>query len=406
MISFEEARRRILKRSAALPKIRVPLSDAAGFVLAESVTARENIPLFDASAVDGYGVNWEDIASAAKSSPVTLRLVDVVKAGRASKKVLHRGSCIKLMTGAMIPAGVDTVVMREFAEEVARAVRFRTRGCPGDDVRRRGEEFAKGTLVVREGTLITPPVVGLLAPLGRPLVRVYRKPRVTLLVTGNELVPADKSLKVGKIRDSNSPALVAALRDIDVEPQIVVRVADTRSAIARPLSSSLRTADVIITVGGVSVGDFDYVKQVAETLGVKTVFWKIAIKPGKPLFFGTKGRKLVFGLPGNPVSALVTFYLFVVPALRKMMGSEVKNDLFFRARLKHSLSKNSERMEFVRGLVRRTASGALVVSATQGQDSHMLGGLATANCIIYLRPGKGFLSKNKLVDVQILSWNT
>ncbi|MFQ5798183.1 MAG: gephyrin-like molybdotransferase Glp [Bacteroidota bacterium] len=406
MISFEEARRRILKRSAALPKIRVALSDAAGYVLAESVTARENIPPFDASAVDGYGVNWEDIASAAESSPVTLQLLDVVKAGEVSKKVLHQGSCIKLMTGAMIPAGVDTVVMQEFVEEVGRAVRFRTRACRGDNVRRRGEEFAKGTLVLREGTFITPPVVGLLATVGRPLVRVYRKPRVALILTGTELVPADKSLKVGKIRDSNSPALVAALRAIDVEPQIVVRVADTRSAITRALSSSLRTADAIMMVGGVSVGDFDYVKEIAGALDVERIFWKVAIKPGKPFFFGAKSRKLVFGLPGNPVSALVTFYLFVVPALRKMMGSKLKNDLLLRARLEHFLSKNSERMEFVRGLVRRTASGALVVSATQGQDSHMLGGLATANCIIYLRPGKGVLPKNKLVDVQILSWNT
>ena len=405
MISFEEACRRILRKTMPLPRTRVRLSDAAGYVLAAPVITRYHIPRFDSSAVDGYGVHWQDVTSASESSPVSLRLAGAVRAGDVSKKTIPRGSCVKLMTGAMVPRGVNAVIMREYTEEVNHAVTVSSPAKRGDNVRLNGEEFAKGAVVLGEGARITPTAVGLLATVGCSTVRVHRKPRVALIVTGNELVAADKSLKEGKIRDSNSPALVAALQRIGVKPGMVARTVDSRAAIARALNSALKVSDVVITVGGVSVGDFDYVKGVAERYGIKTAFWRVAIKPGKPFFFGTKGRKLVFGLPGNPVSALITFHLFVVPALHRMMGGKLKEELLLRARLDHSLSRNPHRMEFVRGLVRRRASDGLVVSSTRGQGSHMLGGLAAANCIIYVRPGRGLLPKRSFVDVQMLLWN-
>ena len=404
MIDFEEARGKILKKSSVLPSRRVRVHDAIGSVLAEHVKARENIPLFNASAVDGYGVHRNDIESAVEFSPVTLQLAGTLRAGDNGKEPLKKGNCVKLMTGAMVPRGVDTVIMREFAEEVDHRVILRARMRRGDNVRRRGEEFVKGALVLKSGTLITPPVVGLLATLGRSTVKVYRKPKVALIITGNELAPADEPLRRGFIRESNSPALIAALRSVGIERIRVNRVADNRSALIRVLSTALRAADVIITVGGVSVGDFDYVREVAHTVGVEKVFWRVAIKPGKPFFFGTKAGKLVFGLPGNPVSALLTFHLLVVPALRRVMGCKPRDELFMRARLEHPLRRNPERMEFVRGLVRRTSAGELIVSATRGQDSHMLGGLAAANCLIHVQPGTKDLGKSRFVDVQLLSW--
>jgi molybdopterin molybdotransferase len=404
MIPVERARQLVLKHCAALSRTRFALSESSGFVLAGRVKARTALPRFDASAVDGYAVRVTDISESSPVNRVTLPIQDILRAGDSHSITLRPGHAIRILTGAMMPRGADAVVMQEHVNVEQGKVTFASPASVGDGIRFSGEEFKVGATVLEPGTLITPPVVAMLATLGERRVRVYRKPRVAIVTTGDELRAAGSRLKRGQIYDSNTPGLTAALHALGIGNVESYRAPDDPKRIEHTFRRAMRNADVVISSGGVSVGSSDFVKAVLETLQVRTVFWRIAVKPGKPLYFGTRGKKLVFGLPGNPVSALLGFQLFIRPALLRMMGATDVEPSTLTALLAHDLKKKPGRMEFVRGVLTSDAQGRLHARATRGQDSHMMGGLAAANCLIHFPQQASLLEAGNEVRVSLLRW--
>lgn len=421
MISFDEALTAVLEHARSLEVTEVPLDRALGNVLAEPIVAPFDLPLFDNSAVDGFGVRVADVGGASAESPVRLPLDRTIRAGDdASMYRLPLGCAVKILTGAMVPSGVEAVVMREHAREEGGEVRIRQTGASalqvviersvhaGENIRRKGEEFRAGAELLVGGTRITPPVVGLLATVGQGQVRVHRQPRVTIVVTGDELVELGQSLKLGQIYESNARALAAILADMHIHDVQRLHLADDKEAIRRGLAEALANADVLITVGGVSVGDYDYVKEALAELGVRHVYWRVNMKPGQPNYFGVKeggsgSRTLVFGLPGNPVSAQISFHQLVRPALLKMMGMEkVERQLIF-ATLAEGFTRRPGRREFIRGRA-ESNDGQLAVRALPGQGSHMQGGLALANCIIDVPAEQERLATGEQVLIEWLTW--
>lgn len=405
MLAFEDALEKILKYSHRLLPVSIPLSDSLGTVLAEEIKAREAIPRFDSSSVDGYAVRSDEIKGASDKNPVSLPLQETVLAGEARPHPLKLSHTIKIMTGAPLPRCSDAVVMRELVRDKGGSIAFRAAAKTGSNLRRRGEEFSKGETVFLKGSLITPPVVGMCAALGYPSVKVYRKPRVAIVVNGNELRSPSARLRPGQIRDANSFAIAAALESIGLVPSLILHSRDAKEHLSKIFARALREADVVVSAGGVSVGDFDFVKDVLSDLRVRTVFWKVAMKPGKPNYFGTRGRKIVFGLPGNPVSAMVSLETLVIPALRKMMGIPYVGLSGDEAVLEIDFRKAPGRMEFVRAIATRTSDGRWSVKPAVGQGSHMIGGLARANCLIVAPEECEQIAKGDTVIIRFLSWN-
>jgi molybdopterin molybdotransferase len=410
MITFEEALTKILERVEPTRTTTVTIRELAGHVIADNVIARIDSPPFDNSAVDGFGVKLSDVANAGKSSPVKLSLKGVIRAGDRGDVKLQPGSAIKILTGATVPPTVDAVVMREFCNEHNGTVEVLQAATAGENIRRRGGEFLRGQEIVRGGLRATPPVVGLIANLGYRTFPVYRKPKAAVVTTGNELTKPGRDLMPGKIFDSNSYAMTAAVRACGIDDVLNLHAAEDERSTRDVFQRALGFADVIVSTGGVSVGDYDFVKEALESLQVETHIWKIAMKPGKPVYFGvytaprSKRKRYIFGLPGNPVSALVTFRTLVVPAVAKIMGvRDFADELIVQAELTSDLKKKSGRVEFVRGRL-KTDAGKLYVQPTVGQDSHMLGGLATANALITFPLEADKLPAGQSVEVRLLNW--
>ena len=418
MITYAQALGLLQRHLHPLPANRRPLELAGGHFLAQEVRARGPAPRFDQSNVDGYGVYVEDVIEATRNSPACLPLAGTLAAGGIGKRRLKRGTTMKLFTGAPVPQGVEAVIMKEFCTEQDGQVRIGTTAEKGENVRRRGEEFKKGARLLAAGTRVTPPVVGLLAALGYALVRVHPKPTVSVIVTGDELVPPGKVVRAGQIYESNSYALRAALEYLGIDPVRVLCLRDDLAQLSRALTAALADSDVILTVGGMSVGEFDFVKEAARGAGIDQVFWRVAIKPGMPSFFGvyqraSSGRtgkaapklkkRWLFGLPGNPVSALVAFHQLVRPGLYRLMGAATPQPAVYPASLKVGIEKKPGRLEWVRGKLRRTGD-QLYATPTEGQKSHMSSGLAAADCLIELPAETGAVSAGQAVWVIPLSW--
>ena len=403
MIEVTDAFNRVLEHTRRLPTKMVPLSEALHFVTAKPVVARDDSPSFDSSAMDGYGVKVSDVRSASEESPIALEIAGVARAGLVYETPLEHGTAVKILTGAMVPEGVEAVIMREKTSEADGEVLIESPVTPGENIRRRGEQFRSGDEVLPPGALITPPVVGLLAELGYAEVCVYRKPTVAMVVTGDELLEPHAPLDKGKIRDVNTSAIRAALQEVGVEITSTKRTPDDLENLLGAVKESLPLADVLIVSGGVSVGDFDFVKTVFQRVGVEEVFWKVAVKPGKPVFFGTKGEKLVFGLPGNPASALVTFYLFVRPALLSMMGRERTQPVHLPARMKSDVKKKTGRTEYLRAKL-QSPNGEVYAELRGGQHSHMLSSFAKADCLVAFPKDKASIAEGAKVQVQLLPW--
>lgn len=404
MIDFKVARQKVLKNTSSLGVTTVSLDRCEGFVLAEKIVTKEQVPLFDSSAVDGYAVRYEDVADTESNNPIALNLIGTIRAGEAPGATVKKNSAVKIFTGAPVPRSATAVVMVEVTEEINGKVLVKKSAEHGQNIRRKGEEFRKGQKIFAPGTLVTPPVAAMLASLGQTKVKVYKKPRVTLIITGDEIRPPSAKLKPGQIRDSNSYALKSALNSIGIDAIDVIYSKDSKRETRKAFIRALKRSDVVISVGGVSVGEYDLVKGVLNDFGVREIFWKVAMKPGKPNYFGVKNKKLVFGLPGNPVSAMVSFYVLIRPALCKLMGTTDFDSFIIKARLTESITKKPERMEFVRGILSRGESGELLVTPAKGQDSHMIGGMATANCLIYFSKGKTILKSSAFVDVELIQW--
>jgi len=379
VLSVDEALERILARIAALAPETIALGDALGCVLTEDVVADRDVPPFRNSAMDGYAVRGEDVARPS----VRLRVVGAVGAGETPARAVGRGEAMRIMTGAPLPDGADTVVRVEDTDGGKEAVTITRETPTGLSVRQAGEDLRRGETVLARGTHLRPADIGVLATLGRARVPVIPRPRVSVLSTGDEVVELDAPLAPGKIRDANRYSLSAAVRAIGAEPYPIGIARDTAEDLRHALGNAA-FADAVVTSGGVSVGDRDYVKPVVEQMGSMD-FWSIAIRPGRPLAFGTLrtagGTRSVpiFGLPGNPVSALLTFELFVRPALLKMAGRAKLHRPRVRARLLDAVEKPAGLRLFARGVYDPVAG---TVRSTGPQGSGILRSMSLANCLI------------------------
>jgi len=299
MISVKEAKQLITKYLPKPGTKRVPLGNSLGCVLAENVRSKVSLPSFNNSAMDGFVLRASDVKSATSSNPVKLKIRGSIKAGDFVRKPLGRGETYRIMTGAPLLKGGDTILPVEEMQLNGKSLVISSAFKRGRHVRLEGEEIKKNQLCIKKGALITPGLTGFLASCGSKTIGIYPKPKVSVIATGSELVDLDKKLLPGKIYDSNRPLLMAALEEMGITPLLSKTVRDNEQLVRTTIRNSLKKCDVMILMGGVSVGDYDFVKSTLKQLGVKEIFWKVKQKPGKPLYFGKKGKTLVFGLPGN-----------------------------------------------------------------------------------------------------------
>ncbi|MFZ5481014.1 MAG: gephyrin-like molybdotransferase Glp [Myxococcota bacterium] len=359
MLSVSEARDRILAHVPPNGAERVFLAEASGRLLAEDVVSPRPLPPWPASAMDGFAVRASDV-------PGTLRVIETVGAGAVGKRVVGPGEATRIMTGAPVPEGADAVVMVEDTSTDGEAVTVRVAAKVGQHVRARGSEVPEGVVVLRKGAAMTPGAVGACAALGIPSVRVALRPRVGVLSTGDEVVETGLPLGPGQIHSSNNHALAALVCEAGGVPVDLGTVRDDPAAMAVAFREGLAQCDVLLSTGGVSVGDYDHVKGVLAGLGVAMDFWKVAMKPGKPLAFGTFGGRPVFGLPGNPVSCMVNFHQFVRPLLRTMLGDPNPYLPVVTATVLAPRRRATGRPEFVR--VRLARDGDRLVADVAGHQ--------------------------------------
>lgn len=387
LLTPEQAQALVLEHIQPLGVERVPLFEALGRVLAEGITARHDSPPQDNSGMDGYALRHGDVAGAGATQPALLEVVEDIPAGHVPQQSVGPGQASRIMTGALVPPGADTVVRVEDSRREGSKVAILVPAPPGANIRRRGEDVGAGQEVVGAGIYCGPGEVALLASLQRALVPVYRPPVVAILSTGDELVEVDEPLTPGKIVNSNTYGLAALCLANGVTPRMLPIARDDEAQIRRAVESAL-SADFVLSSGGVSVGDYDYVKKVLDELGAQVVLWRVAMKPGKPLFFCTLGGKPYFGLPGNPVSSLVSFLQFVRPALRKAAGHPPGAWCLpvVSARLEHPLANPDDRRQYLRARLRLEA-GRLLAAAPRGQGSHMLSSMLGTNGLLVLDPG-------------------
>ncbi len=401
VISVGEALERVCAATPVLAVERVTLADALGRVAAEDVVSTRTVPIAANSAMDGYAVRHQDVAAA----PARLRVVGVEPAGTVLATAVGPGTAVKLFTGSVVPPGADTVVRVEDTEEEAGIVVVRVPLVRGANVRDAGEDVRPGQTVVARGTELGPADVGLLASVGRSTLVVHRRPRVAILSTGSELVEVDEEPVAGQVVNSNAYALAAAVREAGGTPLVFPIVRDRPEEIRERITEGLR-ADVLLTTGGVSVGDLDFVKEALEAVGVERVFWKVAQKPGKPLAFGrVPGGALVFGLPGNPVSALVCFYLYVRPALRRLQGHARLHLPVVRARLATGVRTARGLTEFVRVRLVDGPDGP-VATPMPSQSSSVLSSLGAGAGLLVGPPEGGELAAGGSHPVIVVAGTT
>jgi molybdopterin molybdotransferase len=401
MIPVGDALARVLGATPVLGAERVTIVAALGRVAAESVVSARTVPAAANSAMDGYAVRHADLAAL----PARLRVAAVEPAGTVVATAVEPGAAVKLFTGSVIPPGADTVVRVEDTEEREGVVVVRAAPPRGANVRDAGEDVRVGQIVVAAGTVVGPADVGLLASAGRATVLVHQRPRVALLSTGSELVEIDETLAPGQVVNSNAYALAAAVREAGGEPVVLPVARDRPEEIHARVAEALRT-DVLLTTGGVSVGDLDFVKEALDAARVARLFWQVAQKPGRPLTFGAApGGALAFGLPGNPVSALVCFYLYVRPALRRLQGHRRLHLPVLEATLAASVRKARALTEFVRVRLADGPDGP-VATAMPSQSSGVLASLGDAAGLLVGPPGSDELAAGARYPVIVLADTT
>jgi molybdopterin molybdotransferase len=385
MLELEEALARILEAVPPPGIERIPLQQAHGRVLLERVLSPLDLPPFDNSAMDGYAVRAEDVASAKPASPVTLRILGKTGAGEVFPGNIGAGDCVRLFTGSPLPRGANAVVMQEdtqIAAERGGEVQVLKSVPPREHVRQRGEDLPRGAALTEAGERLSAGRLGLLAAVGLTTVAVGRQPVAGLLATGSELKEPGQPLEPGQIYDSNRVCLHALIQHCGAMPKVLPLVTDTLAGTRNALREAFEMCEVVVTSGGVSVGELDYLKPAFEQLGGRLEFWKVAIKPGRPFVFGKLGEKLLFGLPGNPVSATVTFLLLARPALLRWQGATDVSLPRHQAVLSEAFVNQGDRRHFIR--VRVNAAG--FVHSAGLQASHALSSLAAANALLDLPP--------------------
>ncbi|GGH47040.1 molybdopterin molybdenumtransferase MoeA [Dyadobacter endophyticus] len=394
MVTVNEAKQRIIANTGTLPAVQMPLSEAIGSYLSEDVISPIALPPFRQSSMDGYAILHSDVSE----SGTMLRLAGESKAGQADLPVVSAGTAVRIFTGAPVPEGATAVVMQENTSLSDRSVQIHEFPvAEGKNVRRAGQQIAQGAVALRAGALVSPGAVGFLKGMNVNEVTVYSKPKVGLLVTGDELLKAGEALVPGKIYESNSAMLQAALAQAGIGDFSISYASDDLDATIAALEVLLEEHDVILASGGISVGDYDFVGKALEALGAETIFYKVRQKPGKPLLFAKKEEKLIFALPGNPASSLVCYYEYVLPALKKIMGSREPFLRSVRLPLRDAYRFDGERDEFLKARV----EGSEVVSL-DGQESFVIGSFAVSNAIIYLPVGQNRVEAGELVEVHLL----
>lgn len=397
-LPVEEALRRIDLEVQCISGVeRVALRSGLGRILAQPVSTLFDVPLENNSAMDGYAIHGDSLLG---NSTVRLAIIGTSWAGRPFEQAVGEGECVRIMTGGVMPEGTDTVVIQERVEVIGKDARFETDATrPGDNVRAAGEDIPAGADVLAAGTRIGPSELGIIASVGVVEVTVRRRLRVAFFSTGDELCSLGEPLKPGSVYDSNRYTLFAMLSRLGAEIVDMGVVRDTRAAVSDAFNQASGCADVVITSGGVSVGEADFVKETLESQG-QVNFWKIAMKPGRPLAFGRVSDAVFFGLPGNPVSVMVTYYQFVEPALRRMMGESSTRPPRIRVPTADPLKKKSGRVEFQRGILSSGPDGTVTVNSTGGQGSGILSSMHAANCFIILPMENDGVAAGELVEVE------
>ncbi|TRZ99816.1 MAG: molybdopterin molybdenumtransferase MoeA [Nitrospiraceae bacterium] len=401
LTSLEDALKTVLGAVSVLGAEKVSLLDALGRVLAEDIIALRDNPPWDNSAMDGFAVRHEDIKQAhAVTTPTMLKVIEDVPAGKFPAKAVGKGEAIRIMTGAPIPKGADTVLKVEDTENQPTSVKVFKEEKKGANIRPQGEDVRKGDCIIPKGKAIRPAEAGMLAILAKPFVFVSQRPRVAILSTGDELADLDERFSEEKIVNSNSYGIAAAVQEAGGLPMLLGIAKDRPDDLKAKISQGVN-ADFLVLSGGVSMGDYDFTKPVFQELGGEMNFWKLAIRPGQPVAFGKIGKTLAFGLPGNPVSSMVTFEQLVRPAILKMCGSQVLARPVVQALFQETFSKRPDRRHFLRGIL-WMENGMLMVRTTGSQGSGILTSMVKANGLIDIPVEVEKLKPGDVVNVQVL----
>ena len=389
LVSVEQARALIAASISRVHPVVKELMHTTGLALAEDIFSPLDIPAFDQSSMDGYAIYSEDIKS-------SLQVQGIMAAGHTQPETLQRNHAMRIFTGAPLPAGSDTIVMQEKVILHSSAIQVTdTHIEKGTHVRKRGSELKKDELVLKKGTVITAPITGLLASLGISTLKVFPKLSVSIMATGNELQISGQPLEAGKVYESNNSFLMAALRPFADPMMSATYVEDNLEAIEHALSLIINNYELIIITGGVSIGDYDFVRQAADRAGIHCRFHRVKQKPGKPIYFGTKENKIIFGLPGNPASVVTCFYEYVLPAIRFML--HLPQEELLTARLKDDFDKVKGLTQFLKAYY---ADGE--VEILEAQESYRLRSFARANCLVALDEHRLSYERGEMVTVRLL----
>jgi molybdopterin molybdotransferase len=390
MVQVEEALQIIANNSCIMPSEKIPLKKSLGFILAEAIYSPIDMPPFRQSAMDGYAFFHVDTKK--------YEVVSTIQAGDFSNIKIKSNQAIRIFTGAYVPDSVNTVVMQEHTERIDNSLEITKMPAPFANVRQKGEQVENGALVMDRNTLITAASIGFMACLGIKYVTVYAKPKVAIIVTGNELVKPGAKLPIGKIYESNSIMLEAALIQTGITKIKIFHVKDTLLATKKVIKKTLATFDFVMISGGISVGDYDFVKEALLLNGVEELFYKINQKPGKPLFFGKKNKTQVFALPGNPASALTCYYVYAFPAIKKRMGFDAIHLPKIKRKIDCQIENTSGKALFLKSFYNEEK-----VSVLESQSSAMLNTFTIANALIYLPYDTKKIEKGE--ELTVLTFN-
>ncbi len=413
VLDVDQARERVLAAFSPLPSVEVPITAALGLIVARDVVADISVPPFSNSAMDGYAVRAEDTSSASRDHPIRLRVIGEAAAGHPAIGVVEVGTAIRITTGAPLPEGANAVVRFEETDKVHAGkkieasnpafVEIRKSAEPKENVRPAGEDIATGALALRRGTRIRPPEIGILASLNKRTVSVFRRPRVAILSTGDEIVDLGTKLQPGQIRNSNFYLLSAMVSRFGGVPHALGIARDSPDELIAKLQSGV-DADMIVTSGGVSVGEFDVVKDVLASNGAIEI-WQVRMKPGKPLAFGMIGGRPLLGLPGNPVAAAVSFEQFGRPAIYKMLGRTDLETPCVSATLTEQIENRGHRRQYVRALVEPCGQSGYKVCLAGDQGAGVLSSLARANGLLVIHEEIEVAEPGMVMPVQMIDWD-
>jgi len=403
MISVEEAQKMVLN-SGLKPNVKkLPILESLGLILAEDIISSDDIPIYDNSAMDGYAVRAIDVKGAEKSYPIRLVLIDEdIPAGKIPRATVNPGFCMPIMTGASLPKGADSVIKKEDTQRDTASIMVFKEIEKGENVRYRGEDIKKGNTVFKKGDKVNPGAIGVLASLGKSEVKVFGPPVIGVLATGDELIGIDEKLVAGKVRNSNSYSLAAQIKEMGIQYKIFGRAPDEEELLLKKIKDALGECDILLLSGGISAGDYDLVKDTLEGMGAKLNFWKVNQKPGKPLAFFEYKDKYIFALPGNPVSVMVCFEMYVRPMIRKSMGARNLFRFEVLAEALHDFKNKKGRINFIRAIV-ENKDEKYFFKSTGMQGSGILTSMARANGIARFPADMGNVKKGSRIKVYLLS---